>query len=391
MRAPSTRSAVGVPLFLFATVGLVTPPAAAQQPAAAPTVVWRTEYNTARKEANDKGLPLLLVVGTDDCFYCRKLEANTFRSPAVAAQLAAGFVPLKVDANREPALAKALKVQVYPTMVLAGADGKIHAFIEGYLEADRLAEHLKRATTATTTADWMARDFNEASKAVGAGDYPRAVSLLKGLVKDAADKPVGAKAKEVLDGVEKQAAGRLVRARELEQKGFTPEATDALADLMKAYAGTTAAADAATLMAGLADKPETRERQRSRQARDLLALAKDEFRGRRYYDCLQRCEQLTAAFGDRPEAKEGAALGAEIKANPERLAAVCEQMKDKTAAMYLALADSWVERGQANEAAACLEKVLKLSPNSRQSELAQVRLTTLQGRDPAVTAGFKKP
>ncbi|MDB5311901.1 MAG: hypothetical protein JWO38_6103 [Gemmataceae bacterium] len=386
MLSRSTGPAVLVPVFVFVAIGLVPPPAAAADP-----VVWRTDYNSARKEAQEKGLPVILVVGTDDCFYCRKLEANTFRDPAVSGLLATGFVPIKVDATREPALAKALKVQLYPTMVLAGADGKIHAFIEGYLEPDRLTEHMKRAAAVSTTADWMARDYNEASKAVGAGDYPRAVSLLKGVVKEAGTKPVGAKAREVLDGVERQAAGRLARAKDLEGKGYTPEAMDTLADLMKAYAGTQAAADAATLMAGLADKPETRDRQKARQARDLLAMAKEEFRTGRYYDCLQKCDQLAAAFADRPEAKEGTALAAEIKNTPDRLAAACEQMNEKTAAMYLALADSWTKKGQDKEATACLEKVMRLSPNSPQAELAQVRLTKIQGRDPALPAGFKKP
>ena len=389
MHAPSIRPTVRVPVLVLAALGMAAPPAVAQ-PAAAP-VTWRTDYNTARKEAQEKGLPLLVVVGTSNCFYCRKLEAGPFRDAAVSAQLASGFVPLKVDATREPELAKALKVQVYPTMVVAGADGKIHAFIEGYVEADRLTEHMKRAVTATTTTDWMARDYNEASKAVGAGDYPRAVSLLKGIVKDAADKPVGAKAKEVLAGVEQQAAGRLVRARELESKGFTPEAADALADLMKAYAGTQAAADAATLVAGLAEKPETVARQRTRQARDLLAQGKEEFRAGKYYDCLQRCEHLAAAYADRPEAKEGAALAAEVNNNPDRLAAACEQMNDKTAAMYLALADTWAKKGQHREATACLEKVMKLSPNSGHANLAQARLSSLQGRNPAVPVGFKTP
>ncbi|HEY2911254.1 MAG TPA: thioredoxin fold domain-containing protein, partial [Gemmataceae bacterium] len=143
--------------------------------AAPPAFSWRTDYNAARKEAQEKSLPLLVVVGTEDCFYCRKLEANTFRDAAIRAQIAGNFIPLKIDANREPTLAKALKVQVYPTLVLAGHDGKIHNFIEGYLEAERLSEHMKRAVAATTTSDWMARDFNEASKAIGAGDYPRAV------------------------------------------------------------------------------------------------------------------------------------------------------------------------------------------------------------------------
>lgn len=386
MLAPSTGPAVRTLLLILSTVVLTAPRAGAADP-----ITWRTDYNSARKEAQEQGLPLLLVVGTENCFYCRKLEANTLRDPAVSAQLANGFIPLKVDATREPALAKALKVQVYPTLVLAGADGKIHGFIEGYLEPDRLVEHMKRATAASTTADWMARDFNEASKAIGAGDYPRAVSLLKGLTNEAGNKPVGAKAREVLAGVERQAAGRLMRAKELEQKGYTPEAMDTLADLMKTYAGTQAAVDAATLMAGLTEEPETRDRQRARQARDLLALAKEEFRTGRYYECLQRCELLSAGFADRPENKEGTALAAEIKSHPDRLAAACEQMNEKTAAMYLALAESWTKKGQDKEATACLEKVMKLCPNSRHAELARAQLTKLQGRDPASPAGFKKP
>ena len=389
MRSASTRPAGRAAILILALAGVLTPVNA--RPTPNKSVAWRTDYNAARREAQEKGLPLLIVVGTDDCFYCRKLEANTFADAGVAGLISNGYVALKLDANREPGLTKALKVQVYPTSVLAGPDGKIHAFIEGYLDADRYAENLKRSSTAVATTDWAARDFNEASKALGTGDYPRAVSLLKGITKEAGDKPVGAKAKELLEGVERQAAGRLVRAKELELKGFTPEAMDTLAELMKTYAGTQAALDAATLMAGLGEKPETIERQRSRQARDLLATAKEEFRTGRYYDCLQRCDQLAANFADRAEAKEAAALAADVKGNPDRLAAACEQMNERTAAMYLALADSWMKKGQEKEAMACLEKVMKLSPNSRQAELAQVQLTKLQGREPTTPAGgFKK-
>ena len=132
------------------------------------------------KEATEKGLPLLVVVGTEDCFYCRKLESNTFNDSAIVSQIAGNFVPLKIDASREPTLAQALKVQVYPTLVLAGPDGKIHNFIEGYLEADRLSEHMKRAIAATTTTDGMARDFNEASKAIWRRRLPASRVLAQG-------------------------------------------------------------------------------------------------------------------------------------------------------------------------------------------------------------------
>jgi thioredoxin-related protein len=377
--------AASAALLLFVSL---TPQTASAQPVAG--VAWRADYNAARKEAADRGLPLLIVVGTDDCFYCRKLDATTFKNPAVAQLTANGFVPLKVNASQDATLSKALRVNVYPTTVLAGADGKIHAFIEGYLEADRYAEQMRRASTLSSTADWMARDFHEAGKAASAGDYPRAVSLLRGVVKDAGERPVGVKAREVLAGIEQQAAGRLAKARDLETRGATPEAMDELAGLMRTFSGTQAAADAAGMLAGLADRPETRDNQRARLSRDLLATARDDFRAARFHDCLQRCDQLTAAFADRPEARDAAALATDVRDNPERLAAACEQMNEKTAAMYLTLAESWQRRGNAREAAACLDRVVKLVPGTRQAEQAQTRLAAIQGRDPASAASFQR-
>ncbi len=158
--------------------------------------------------------------------------------------------------------------------------------------------------TAVATADWAARDFNEASKALAASDYPRAVTLLKGITKDAGDKPVGVKAKQILGDVEKVAAGKLAQAKQLEQRGQTQEAMDALAEAVRTYAGTRAASDAALALAGLNDRPEVLQQRRLRVARDMLAVARDDFRTGRLYDCMQKCEQIAAAYSELPEAKD---------------------------------------------------------------------------------------
>ena len=391
MYCPVTRLRV---LFPLVTAAALWPalPAVAQpaRPAPAPQVTWYTDYNTARKEAQDRGLPLLVVVGTDNCFYCRKLESGPLRDPGLTPLLASGFVPLKVDATRSPELAKALKVRLYPTTVLAAPDGKIHAFIEGYVETARLAEQMKRTAVAVNTTDWAARDFNEASKALAASDYPRAVTLLKGIAKDAGDKPVGVKAKQVLAEVERVAAGKVASAKQLEQRGQTAEAMDALAEAVRNYAGTQAAADAAVALASLTEKPEALQQRRLRVARDLIAVAREDFRSGRLYDCMQKCEQLSLAYSELPEAKDANALLAEIRGNPERLAKACEQMNDRTAAMYMTLAESWSQKGQSAEATACLRKVMALCPNTRHAELAQAELLKLQGKtSPAVPAGLR--
>ena len=395
MRRPVTGSLALYPLVTVSALYLALPAVAQPLPAAPAAMpaklVWRTDYNSARREATEKGLPLIVVIGTQECFYCRKLEAGPLRDPAIVKLITTNYIPLKLDATRSPDLAKKLRVQMYPTTVLAGSDGKIHAFIEGFIEADRFGEQLKRTLNVVSTPDWAARDFNEASKALAGGDFPRAVTLLRGIVKEAASKPVGVKANELLAEVEKVAAGKLAQAKHLAQNGQTQQAMDILAGAVKQFAGTQAASDAAMMLAGLAEQPAELQKKRLQIARDLLALARDDFRSDRMYDCMQKCEQLTIGYPELAEAKDAAALLADIRGNPERLARACEQMNDRTAAMYLALAESWTKKGQTAEAESCLKKVMALSPNSRSAEVAQAELVKLQSKTPAVPTGLTKP
>ena len=391
MHRPVSRLLVLYPLVTVAGLYFAAP-AFAQPPLPAPAqVTWRTDYNAARKEAQEKGLPILLVIGTDECFYCRKLEAGPLKDAGILNLVAPNFIPVKLNAKNAPELAKALKVQMYPTTVLAGPDGKIHAFIEGYVEADRYAEQLKRTLTAVSTPDWAARDFNEASKALARSDYPRAATLLKGITREAGEKPVGAKAKGLLAELEQIAAAKLAQAKDFNQRGQTQEAMDALAETVKQFAGTQAASDAAMLLAGMAERPEELQKKRLRFARDLLAAAREDLRADRVYDCMQKCEQLAAGYAEFPEAKDAASLRADIQGNPDRLAKACEQMNDRTAAMYLALAESWAKKGQNAEAASCLKKVIALCPNTPHAESAYAELTKIQGKTPAVPTGGTRP
>lgn len=358
-------------------------------PAADP-IQWRTDYNTARKEAQDKGLPMIVSISTEECLYCRKMDATTFADANVAALLNGRFIPLKVDGNKEANLVQALRVQMYPTTVIAGADGKIHAFLSGYVTVDQLKDNANRAVLAVTTPDWVARDLQEANKAIAASDNTRAVSLLKGIVTEAKDSPARVKASQVLAEVEQSAADRLARAKTLEDRGETSAAMDTLAGILKGYAGTNAANDAAGRLAGLASKSEHRDRFRTDRARDLLAQAREEFKTGRFADCLEHCDHLAAFYPDLSEGKDSVSLGMQIKTDPERMAAACDQLNDRTASMYLALADTWTRKGQSKEAASCLEKVVKLCPNTRHAEVAQANLTKLQkGTTPAVQAGFE--
>src|SRR5579871_4681734 len=118
----------------------VVPP----NPAAAQEIQWRTEYGKARHEAETKNLPLLIDVGTENCYYCKQLDMRTFKDPTLVALLNERCIPLKIDADQHARLAEALRVQNYPTLVFASPEGKILGYQEGFIEADALQERLSK-------------------------------------------------------------------------------------------------------------------------------------------------------------------------------------------------------------------------------------------------------
>jgi thioredoxin-related protein/outer membrane protein assembly factor BamD (BamD/ComL family) len=349
--------------------------------AAAEEVQWRTDYNTARKEAEKKGLPLVLDFGTENCFYCRKLDETTFRDPAVVKTLNEKFVPLKIDADREPALTQSLRIHLYPTLVLAAPDGKILGKpMEGYQDAAHFQESLQRALATVSDPEWMLRDFQEATKAAQKGDAARAIGLLRAVLEDGKARPVQVRAGKLLAELEQQAASRLAQAKQLQERGQSSEAAEALAALVRDFAGTQLAREAGDLLTTLGrNTQQLLARQRAQRARELLAQAQEDRKLQQFLSCLDRCELLVSKYGDLPEAEQAVQIAAEIKDNPEWMQAVCDSLGDRLSGLYLAQAETWVRRGQPQQAVMCLERLIQRFPGSRQAEVAQSRLTQLRG------------
>jgi thioredoxin-related protein len=377
-------------LAICATLCLLQSAICKGQSAIAQEVKWRADYNAARQEAADKGLPLILDFGTQNCFWCKRLDATTFRDANVLKVMNERFVPLKIDANQEPGLTQMLRIQSFPTIVLAAPDGKILGNLEGYMEAPRFLENLQRALTALSNPEWMVRDYQLAAKAVAASDYSRAIALLKSIVEAGGERTIQLKSRQLLGDLEQKAAGRLAEAKQLRDKGKTTEAMDALTEMLRLFAGTRAAAEAGPMLTTLANNVQANNDQRLQRARDLLAQAREDQKAGRYLSCLDRCEVLTTAYADLPQAAEALQIGREIKSNPEWLQATCEDLMNRLGDLYLALADSWVRKGQPQQASVCLQRVVRLFPGSRYAAAAQVRLDQLQPQQPAQLTNFNQ-
>jgi TolA-binding protein len=359
----------------------------AQATASSPEIQFRSNYGDARQEAEKKGLPIVLYLTTDNCMWCQRLVAETFGDPAVAKVMNTKYVPLKIHAAQEPGLIQTLKVTSYPTVILAGPDGKILTTIQGFKDAVRFHDDLQRVLTTLSNPEWMQRDYQIADKAIQAGDYPRAVALLKAIVEDGKNRPVQLNADTLLKQVEQQAAGELAQAKQMLDKGKTNEASMMLTKLVKDYAGTQAAPEAAVMLTSMAKTPNMRNQQRSVRARELLAQAKEDYRTEQWLCCLDRCDLLSAAYGDLTEATEAQNMAGAIRSNPEWMQKTCDSMAVRLGEMYLSLAETWVQKGQPQQAMLCLERLIRTFPGSRQAEAAQFRLNQLQGM-PTQRAGY---
>lgn len=368
----------GFRLGLLLACGLV----GSARPAAAQAVNWRDDYKKAREEAVQTGRPLLVDFGTQNCYWCKHLDEKTFRDPAVVTLLNERFIPLKIDGERSPALAAALRVQKYPTLVIAAPAGAVLSYQEGFLEPAALTDLLHSALLAVFTPEWMARDFQAATEAREKGDYARALVLLRDVIEDGKDRPVQAKARQLLKELEEQAANRVARARQLAEGGRRSEAVDALNEVVNAFPGTPAARDGRQFAFQLTSRTKADDAQRLARSRELLQRAKEDYRSQCFLCCMERCEAVSAEYADLPEGAEAARLLEEIKGNPEWVKQTCEQLGDRLGTLYLSLAESCLKKGQPQQAVTYLERVVQTLPNSRQAETAQARLAQIQGQPP---------
>lgn len=352
-------------------------------------IQWRQDYAQARKEAQDKVRLLVIDLGTENCFWCKQLDARTFTDPEVAALLNDKCIPLRISAESNPRLVEALRIQSYPTLVFAAPDGKILGYQEGFLEAPALKQQLSKLLAQVSAPDWMVRDFQDATRAIESGDHARALTLLHNVVEDGRDRPVQTRARQLLRDLEKQAEQQCVRAKEQADGGKVKDALGTLNRLVQDYPGTLAARQGREMLFSLTSRTRDGDEQRTRRVRELLQQARDDYRAQEFLCCLDRCEAIVAGYADLPESAEASQLASEIKSNPEWTRQACDQLGDRLSVLYLSLADTWLKKGQPQQAVFYLERVVQTFPNTRHAEAAQARLTQIQGPSSRGSEGKK--
>jgi thioredoxin-related protein len=100
---------------------------------------WETSLAAAEKRAKAEHKLIFLDVYTGWCYWCKKLQKETFPSPAGKAVLAR-MVALRIETEDEKyqptqdnAIEKQYQVDGFPTLLILDADGKEVARQPGYM------------------------------------------------------------------------------------------------------------------------------------------------------------------------------------------------------------------------------------------------------------------
>lgn len=106
-------------------------------------VNWTTDVEGALRTANQSGQLILMKFTADWCGPCRKMEHETFGSPAVASTVNQQFVPILVNIDKHKQLAQHLKIKSIPAIIVVSPQMVILDRMDGFQTAQRLLPKLQ--------------------------------------------------------------------------------------------------------------------------------------------------------------------------------------------------------------------------------------------------------
>jgi YHS domain-containing protein/thioredoxin-like negative regulator of GroEL len=126
----------------------------------ADAVSWRSNLDAAKIEATQSGKLVLLHFYTSTCGPCKMLDQNVFSQPQIGDEIERNYVPVKINAEENPAIAAAYRVERVPSEIVLNNQGNVVASLscpqspsEYTSQLSNLADHHRQRTSPATGAN----------------------------------------------------------------------------------------------------------------------------------------------------------------------------------------------------------------------------------------------
>ena len=138
MTAPTRAERWGPTLLIASAFGLYF---LVSRPAAAPTG-WGDDYASALRDAGATRRHVIIAFYSEGCPPCAAMDRTVLGTPEVREALL-GYVPIRLDVNRDREAAQRYQVVATPTFVVINEAGTVLARREGYQSVEELVAFLK--------------------------------------------------------------------------------------------------------------------------------------------------------------------------------------------------------------------------------------------------------
>jgi thioredoxin-related protein len=94
-------------------------------------LAW-SEFGSGLEKAGAEGKPMVVFFFTTWCGYCKKMDRETWKDPAVIDEMSRNFIASRVDVERSEQLAVPFGIETYPTIVMLDGGGREISRAVGY-------------------------------------------------------------------------------------------------------------------------------------------------------------------------------------------------------------------------------------------------------------------
>ena len=98
-------------------------------------IAWNDTYEQAQAKAKKESKPLLVLITSEQCRWCRKFEATTLQDEDVISKLNSKFVTVHVTRDKS-IYPKNLTAKMVPMNYFLDANGKVIYSMPGYWPVD---------------------------------------------------------------------------------------------------------------------------------------------------------------------------------------------------------------------------------------------------------------
>ena len=160
---------------------LLLPPLVTAEPAShdGAGIVWLRSDTDAFAQARTQHRFVLLYLEAVWCHWCHVMDEQTYGDAGVRAEIAAHYVPLRIDQDLRPDLSDRYKDYGWPATVVFAADGSEIVKRQGFIEPPRFLKLLKAIQADPSPESAESADSTTAAPRASALDAATRVELVK--------------------------------------------------------------------------------------------------------------------------------------------------------------------------------------------------------------------